>query len=42
MVHKVCELVKDVTKYTDDLHKKHKNVRAKFTNLSIINKQLLF
>lgn len=31
MVHKVCELVKDVTKYTDDLHKKHKNVRAKFT-----------
>lgn len=22
MVHKVCELVKDVTKYTDDLHKK--------------------
>lgn len=26
MVHKVCELVKDVTKYTEDLHKKHKNV----------------
>lgn len=26
MVHKVCELVKDVTKYTDELHKKHKNV----------------
>ncbi|XP_050528276.1 F-BAR domain only protein 2 isoform X2 [Daktulosphaira vitifoliae] len=27
MVHKVCELVKDVTKYTDELHKKHKNVK---------------
>lgn len=26
LVHKVCELVKDVSKYTDDLHKKHKNV----------------
>lgn len=26
MVHKVCELVKDVSKYTDELHKKHKNV----------------
>lgn len=26
LVHKVCELVKDVTKYTDELHKKHKNV----------------
>jgi len=26
MVHKVCELVKDVTKYTDELQKKHKNV----------------
>lgn len=34
MVHKVCELVKDVTKYTDELHKKHKNVSiiCKFTN----------
>lgn len=30
MVHKVCELVKDVTKYTDDLHKKHKNVSKIF------------
>lgn len=28
MVHKVCELVKDVTKYTDELHKKHKNVSS--------------
>ncbi|XP_008188561.2 F-BAR domain only protein 2 isoform X1 [Acyrthosiphon pisum] len=27
MVHKVCELVKDVTKYTDELQKKHKNVK---------------
>ncbi|XP_026815771.1 F-BAR domain only protein 2 isoform X4 [Rhopalosiphum maidis] len=27
MVHKVCELVKDVTKYTDELHKKHKTVK---------------
>lgn len=26
MVHKIYELVKDVTKYTDELHKKHKNV----------------
>ncbi|XP_025409516.1 F-BAR domain only protein 2 isoform X2 [Sipha flava] len=27
MVHKICELVKDVTKYTDELHKKHKTVK---------------
>lgn len=38
MVHKVCELVKDVTKYTDELHKKHKNVSItyKFLNRNLI------
>jgi len=34
MVHKVCELVKDVTKYTDELQKKHKNV-SKTYNLHL-------
>jgi len=35
MVHKVCELVKDVTKYTDELHKKHKNVNIIYKYLVI-------
>lgn len=27
MVHKISELVKDVSKYADELHKKHKSVK---------------
>lgn len=27
MVQKICELVKDITKYADELHKKHKTVK---------------
>lgn len=30
MVHKISELVKEVTKYADELHKKHKTVSVLF------------
>lgn len=43
MVHKVCELVKDVTKYTDELHKKHKTVSINYNSqLKLVFRVFIF